>query len=79
MKETEKYEEDADLLIVLLNKKGTQIPGKIYHYAGTNKPILIILDGDRKEEIKEYLSLFNRFYFCENNERTRNRAIHKNE
>lgn len=69
LKETEKYEEDADLLIVLLNKKGTQIPGKIYHYAGTNKPILIILDGDRKEEIKEYLSLFNRFYFCENNEK----------
>ena len=66
----DKYEEDVFLLICVCNKKGTQIPGKIYHYAATNKPILIILDGEYKEEMKEYFESFNRFYICYNNEQS---------
>ncbi|CAM4161055.1 glycosyltransferase family protein [Lederbergia lenta] len=61
------YEEKVDLLVCMLNSRGTQIPGKVYHYAATNKPILVILDGDQKEEMKEYLESFNRYYMCENN------------
>lgn len=56
----------ADLLICVLNSHGNQIPGKLYHYAGTNKAILVILDGENQERIKEYLSSFNRFLFCYN-------------
>ena len=59
-------EASVDLLVCVCNMKGTQIPGKIYHYAATNKPILIILDGDYKDRIKDYLSSFDRFVFCNN-------------
>ncbi len=39
-----KLEEDADVLICLLNKQGTQIPGKAFHYAATNRPILMLYE-----------------------------------
>lgn len=64
----QKYEKNTDILICICNKSGTQIPGKVYHYAATNKPILIIVDGDNKEELKEYFESFNRYYLCDNNE-----------
>lgn len=66
-KTIDKLEENTDILIVICNKLGTQLPGKIFHYAATNKPILIILDGNKKNEIKTYLSKYNRYIFCENN------------
>lgn len=61
-------ETNVDILVCILNKRGTQIPGKIYHYAATNKPILVILDGEEKEEIRKYLEGFNRFVLCNNDE-----------
>ena len=64
----EKLEENCDILVCICNKKGTQIPGKVYHYAATNKPILIILDGDKKEELRKYFESFNRYVLCENTE-----------
>lgn len=66
--QVEYMEEQSDILVCLLNKTGTQIPGKLYHYAATDKAILVILDGEYKEEIKSYLNTFNRYLFCENNE-----------
>ena len=66
-KTIEKYEEKSSLLVCICNKNGTQIPGKIYHYAATNKPILIILDGDYKQTMKKYFESFKRYYICENN------------
>lgn len=63
----EEYEAKVDILVCVLNKKGTQIPGKVYHYAATNKPILIILDGEKKEIIQQYLVPYNRYIFCDNN------------
>lgn len=62
------FERDSDLLVCILNKKGTQIPGKLYHTAATNKPILVILDGDNIEEMRSYLNKFDRFILCENKE-----------
>lgn len=61
-----KLEGECDLLICILNKKGTQIPGKIYHYAATNKPILVLLDGEYREEMRHYLESFNRYIICNN-------------
>lgn len=58
-------EDKADILVHLSNVEGTQIPGKIYQYSGTNKPILFILDGD-KEALLENFSKYNRFLFVEN-------------
>lgn len=39
-----KLEEDADVLVCLLNKQGTQIPGKAFHYAAMNRPILMLYE-----------------------------------
>lgn len=65
--EIEIDEKNTDVLIVLGNKFGTQIPGKIFYYAGTSKPILVILESTQKE-LWKYLSKLNRFILCENNE-----------
>lgn len=64
----EELEKKSDILVCISNRKGTQIPGKIYHYAATNKPILIILDGDKKEELRKYFDSFSRYKLCENTE-----------
>jgi hypothetical protein len=62
----DKFEKEADLLVCMLNRAGTQIPGKIYHYAATNKPILVLVDGDNRNEMKEYLQSFSRYIICDN-------------
>ena len=71
----QKLEEDTDLFVCILNLSGTQIPGKIYHVAATNRPILVIMDGERKEDIKKYLEGFNRYIMCENEEKAIINAI----
>ena len=58
-------EDKADILVFLANKKGAQIPGKIYQYAGTNKPVLFILDGD-EESLKKQFECYGRFVFTRN-------------
>ena len=66
-----KREEQMDVLVCLCNETGTQIPGKFYDYATTNKHVLAIIDGETvelRQAIKDYLSSFNRFIICENNE-----------
>lgn len=62
----EQYELKSDILVCLLNRMGTQIPGKLYHCAATDKPVLVIVDGENQEEIEEYLITFNRFVICRN-------------
>lgn len=64
-KEVCKIEEDADILVLICNLFGTQIPGKIYQYSGTNKAILFILDGDKKS-IKQQFMKYARYEFCNN-------------
>ena len=64
--EVEQLEANCDVLICLLNLKGTQIPGKVYHYAATNKPILILLDGEYQAEMAVYFEQFDRFICCAN-------------
>lgn len=61
-------EDKTNVLIFLCNRKGGQIPGKIYQYAATNKKIIFILDGsaDEKKVLYNFFSEFNRFIFCEN-------------
>jgi hypothetical protein len=60
-------EEEVDMLVHLSNSSGTQIPGKIYQYICTNKPILFILDG-QIERIKKFFEPLNRFVFTINTE-----------
>jgi len=62
---TKEFESECDILVHLSNLSGTQIPGKIYHYSGTNKPILFILDGDKEELLKAFTK-YKRYIFTEN-------------
>lgn len=71
----EQYEKEVKLLVCICNKNGTQIPGKVYHYAATNKPILIILDGEYKDELKKYFKKFKRYYICDNKEESIKKMI----
>jgi len=68
LEELRKVEDQTDILVHLSNLKGGQIPGKIYQYAGTGKPILFILDGTNEEQqiITDFFSQYNRFFFCKN-------------
>ena len=59
-------EEQADVSVCVCNLKGTQIPGKLYYSASTQKHILVILDGDEQEAMMNYLCSFNRYVVCEN-------------
>lgn len=63
-----KVQEKSAVLVHLCNLRGGQIPGKIYHYSATSKPILFILDGTPEEQtyIKKYFEAFERYYFCNN-------------
>lgn len=65
------------VLVHLCNLRGGQIPGKIYHYSATDKPILFILDGteDEIQKIIEFFSPFNRYVFCKNSEEDIYRAM----
>ena len=65
----DKVQAKTRVLVHLSNLRGGQIPGKIYHYSATNKPILFIIDGTAEERtlLRQYFSQFDRFYFCENN------------
>lgn len=64
----EGLEDQCDIIVCILNIKGTQIPGKIYYAAATSKTILVIVDGNKKNDIKNYLEKFDRFEICNNNE-----------
>ena len=76
-KEVLKMEEEYDILICICNSKGTQIPGKIYYCTGYHKPIIIILDSEYQEDLREYFKTFNRFILCENNVKSITSAIEK--
>lgn len=65
--DAKQYESKVDMLVHISNCKGTQIPGKIYQYFGTNKAILFILDGE-SAKIKEFFEPLNRVLFANNNE-----------
>lgn len=67
------------VLVHLCNLKGGQIPGKIYHYSATEKPILFILDGEAEEKqiIRKYFEQFRHYYFCENDKESILETLHE--
>lgn len=72
-------QERTGVLVHLCNLHGGQIPGKIYHYSATDKPILFILDGteEEKQVIKRFFEQFNRYCFCDNNKDSIEQAMKK--
>lgn len=43
--ELNSYFEEADVLVVIMNRKGTQMPGKLYDYMALEKPIIVLHEG----------------------------------
>ena len=66
--ELESFVYSTDVIVCLMNSKGNQIPGKLYHDAGTDKEILVIKDGEYGNQIEEFFSPFDRYTFVENEE-----------
>ena len=77
IKKIREYEETSDVLVCICNSSGTQIPGKVYHYSATNKPILVILDGEYVDELKKYFESFKRYVICYNNEESIENSINE--
>lgn len=79
LNELKPIEDSTNVLIFLCNRKGGQIPGKIYQYSATNKTILFIMDGTEEEQrvLKEYFGKFNRYVFCQNTKDDIARAIRR--
>lgn len=77
LNELKPIEDKTNVLIFLCNRKGGQIPGKIYQYSATNKVILFIMDGteEEKQVLRDYFEPFNRYIFCENTVEDISRAI----
>lgn len=61
---------DSDVLIVLLNRTGGQIPGKLYDYASSDLPVIVLYDDER---LLEHIPFRDRFVFVKNEES----AIHE--
>lgn len=70
-------EDSTNVLIFLCNRRGGQIPGKIYQYAATSKTILFIMDGTDEEQrvLRDFFGKFHRFVFCQNTKEDITRAI----
>ena len=75
--ELKPIEDQTDVLVFLCNRKGGQIPGKIYQYSATAKTILFILDGTAEEQVtlRNYFEPFARYVFCQNTKEDILRAI----
>lgn len=65
--EVKKIEDKSHLIVVIMNKLGTQIPSKLYYTASTNKDILVLVNNER-DSMAEYLKQFDRYDICLNNE-----------
>lgn len=67
---------ETDVFFAVCNKKGTQIPAKIYYLAGyLNKPIIVALDGEYKESLKTFLERFDRYIVCDNETESIRKAL----
>ena len=79
LEQLKRFEDKTNVLVFLCNRKGGQIPGKIYQYAATDKTILFILDGTEEEKrvLYNYFAPFERFVFCENSVESIEKAIER--
>ncbi|MFQ7156082.1 MAG: hypothetical protein ACLRQR_04995 [Merdimonas faecis] len=73
--ELEVYMKKTDVIICLMNHKGNQIPGKVYHDASSTKDILFIKDGEYGDEIEKFFSKYNHYTFVNNSEDDISKAI----
>lgn len=71
------YMEKIDVIVCLMNHRGNQIPGKVYHDASSTKDILFIKDGEYGNDIEKFFSKYNHYTFVNNNTDDITAAIRK--
>ena len=59
-------ENDSDVIICVCNKRGTQIPGKVFYKSSSDKHILIAVEQEMHDEMCRYFESYNRFTVCDN-------------
>ena len=65
-KDAAQIENDSDVLVCVCNITGTMIPGKITYKASTKKHILVALEEENYEAMKEYFETYDRYILCRN-------------
>ena len=64
--EVNKYMSQVNVIVCLMNLKGNQIPGKVYHDASLTKDILLIKDGEYGDQIQEFFKKYDHYTFADN-------------
>ena len=75
--ELSEYMKQINVIVCLMNHKGNQIPGKVYHDASSSKDILFLKDGEYGDDIERFFSKYNHYTFVNNNEKSIAMAIEK--
>lgn len=73
--ELDKYMQQVNVIVCLMNSKGNQIPGKVYHDASSTKDILFIKDGEYGDAIQEFFQKYDHYTFVDNTEESIDGAI----
>lgn len=60
------YMKKVNVIVCLMNKRGGQIPGKVYHDASSSKDILLIKDGEYGDGIQEFFEKYEHYTFVDN-------------
>lgn len=60
------YMKKVNVIVCLMNLKGNQIPGKVYHDASSTKDILFIKDGEYGDAIQAYFEKYDHYTFVDN-------------
>lgn len=68
-------ESKVNIIVCVCNKGGTQIPGKIFYSAGHDKPVVVVVDGENKEQLKTIFSEYGRFIICDNSKEEIKKAL----
>ncbi len=64
--ESLKLQDEADALVNISNKQTHQVPGKIYEYIGSKKPILNIVYDENKDETAWLINRYRIGVVCKN-------------
>lgn len=60
------YMKKVNVIVCLMNSKGNQIPGKVYHDASSTKDILFIKDGEYGDAIQTFFEKYDHYTFVDN-------------
>lgn len=66
LEELNLYMQKTNVIVCLMNSKGNQIPGKVYHDASSHKDILFIKDGEYGDAIQAFFEKYNHYTFADN-------------